>query len=69
MERAERECAIDCLHLGISSIAEKEFGAAAIHLENAARSLRELERIEVKKNEAEFTVISIGVLSRHHVGE
>lgn len=54
----EMDCVADSIIYGLQELAKGEHYAAAFHLENAARSLREIERI--KEEEANGKVFLVG---------
>ncbi|WP_373894418.1 hypothetical protein [Virgibacillus sp. CBA3643] len=50
-EKAEREvdCYDYCLGLATEKLKQEEFGEASAYLDNASRSLKELERMKIAK--------------------
>lgn len=60
-EEKERECATDSVVYGLKEIGDGNFYLAAFHLENAARSLKEIERIrEEEKQDESGKVFFVG---------
>lgn len=61
----ELHCYMYCLYESLENFKNKNYGHAAVYLENAARSLWELE--ELKKSEDESNhIVNIFVIGRNH---
>lgn len=63
----ELDCYMYCLYQSLEHFKKDEFAEASVYLENAARSLKELERLKVDENESNH-VINIFVVSRSNNG-
>ena len=66
-KQRELDCIMYCLYQSLNNFKNKKYGHAAVYLENAARSLRELERMKVDENQS-INVINVRVISRNYDG-
>ena len=54
--RKELDCYMYCLYQSLECFKNKQYGYAAVYLENAARSLKELERMKTVENQPNHIV-------------
>ena len=66
-EKAVKElhCYMYCLYESLENFKNKNYGHAAVYLENAARSLRELERMKTVENQPNHIVTFFATIRNH----
>jgi len=66
-ERRQREldCFMYCLYSSLDNFKNKEYGHAAVYLENAARSLKELERMKRSEAKSNHSVTFFATIRNH----
>lgn len=65
--KRELDCYMHCLYESLKFFNKKEYENAALYLENAARSLKELERLKVDENKSDH-IVNVFVVGRYHDG-
>lgn len=60
--RKELECYMYCLYQSLEHFKNKQYGYAAVYLENAARSLKALEELKVNENQSDHVVTFIATI-------
>ena len=68
-EKAQREldCFMYCMYQALYEFKKKNYKYSAVYLENAARSLRELEELKVVGNQSNH-IVNVFVIGRHNDG-
>lgn len=65
--RKELECYMYCLYQSLECFKNKQYGYAAVYLENAARSLKALEELKESENQPNH-IVNIFVIGRDNDG-